>query len=351
MTARGESAGSRAIPFEKLGCDECVMEAFDAVNGELVREGRPCVPGRVVSLDRGFPMVRTRDDEVRAELSAAIKKSEDGIVAVGDWVALAQPAGHDKAIVERVLPRRTELARVKRVGRERAPRRQVLAANVDTVFICQALTGGGPDFNLLVRQMAAVMGCGAVPVFLFTKGDLVDDSHVEEWRSKAGRIAPDVTCAVVSENDEASIEGVRAMCPAGTTGLLLGESGVGKSSLVNALAGMDVADVGEVRASDDKGRHTTVARRMLEVPGGGAIIDAPGLRTLQILDVDECLHAAFPDVYDAAQRCRFSDCAHESEPGCAVREEVNPERLEAYRHLLGSDWRKRGASYAYTHGQ
>ena len=329
------------IPFQKLGCTPEVERAFAKAQRKLGKGGRSFELGRVVSLDRGYPLVRTERGQQRAELAATIKKSDDGIVAVGDWVALGEPAGHEKAIIAAVLPRAVELARVKRVGRERVPRRQVLAANVDTVFICQSLSGKGLELHLLVRQMAAVAGCGATPVFVFTKGDLVDDGQVQSWCAQARAVAPDVACVVCAADDAASVERVRALCAPGTTSMLLGESGVGKSSLVNALVGEGVLDVGEVRASDDKGRHTTVARRMVEVPGGGVIIDAPGLRTLQILDVERCLAAAFPDVLDAATRCRFRDCAHESEPGCAVREEVPAPRLEAYRYLLASDWRRK----------
>ena len=324
------------IPFAKLGYTPDVQTAFHTAARECTRADVPPVPGRVVSLDRGFPLVRTPEAQRRAELAACLKKSDDSIVAVGDWVVLCEPAGHEKAVIERVLPRRTELARVKRVGRERVTRRQVLAANVDTVLICQSLTGEGPDFRLLIRQMAAVAGCGARPVFVFTKRDAVERAQLDEWLGQVHGFAPDVTVLVTAQDDAASIAAVRACCAPETTAMLLGESGVGKSSLVNALVGSDVLDVGDVRAADDKGRHTTVARRMVDVPDGGVIIDAPGLRTLQLLDVEACARAAFPDVLEAAGSCRFRDCAHEEEPGCAVRERIAPPRLAAYRFLLAN---------------
>ena len=327
------------IPFDHLGCTPAVETAFKRAIRKLKKGG--CVLGRVVSLDRGYPLVRVEDGQARAELSTVIKKSEDGIVAVGDWVVVSRPHGHEKDIIECVLPRTTEIARVKRVGREKQLRRQVLAANVDRVFVCQSLTGDGLDYNLLVRQMAAVAGCGAEPVFVFTKGDLVDKEQVDGWTARVKAIAPDVRMLVISAKDASSVEKVRLLCPPGTTSLLLGESGVGKSSLVNALVGAETEDVGEVRASDDRGRHTTVARRMVKVPGGGLIIDAPGLRTLQILDLERSLAAAFPDVVEAARGCRFRDCTHTEEPGCAVRDAVPSERLAAYRYLVDSDWRNR----------
>ena len=324
------------IPFERLVCTDEIQKAFDRAQKSLKKSGKQCELGCVVSLDRTLPLVRTRECETRAELAAAIKKSEDSIVAVGDWVALWQPAGHERAVIERVLPRRSELARVKRIGRERQPRRQVLAANVDTVFICQSLTGDGVDMRLLIRQMAAVAGCGATPVFLLTKGDLVSEQQAQATLTQIASITPDVPAHVISSLDDESVELVRSLCKENSVALLLGESGVGKSSLVNALLGEEAHAVGNVRESDDKGRHTTVARRMVACPGAGIIIDAPGLRTLQILDMDRSLARAFPDIDAASQMCKFRDCTHTHEPGCAVRERISPERLEAYRYLAAA---------------
>lgn len=324
------------IPFERLAYRDSMRDAFERAHAELEVRGKPCVPGCVVSLDRGYPLVCTRDAEVRAELATSIKKSEDSIVAVGDWVALHCPHAHEKAVIERVLPRRNEIARVKRIGRERQPRRQVLAANVDIVLICQSLTGEGVDEGLLIRQMTAVAGCEATPVFVLTKSDLVDGAVTRAVRERIGRIAPEVPLFAVSVGDESSIEALRGVFSPFTTALLLGESGVGKSSLVNALLGEDAMATGRVRESDDKGRHTTVARRMIVLPQAGLIIDAPGLRTLQILDMESSLRRAFADIAEMALGCRFRDCTHGDEPGCAVRDAVFPERLAAYRRLLSS---------------
>ncbi len=314
------------IEYMDLGASAAVQEWERGLNTGLVT-------GRVVSLDRGYPLVNTAQEQLRAELATDIKKSDDSIVAVGDWVALRLPQGHEKAIIAQIMPRMVEIARVKRVGREKQVRRQVLAANVDTVFLCQSLTGEGLDLRLAARQMTAVCGCGAAPVFVLTKGDAVDPSVVDDAVENLRQLAPAIETLVIAAKGSEGVEQVRCRIPTGSTALLLGESGVGKSTLVNALLGHDRLATSEVRAGDDKGRHTTVARCICKVPGGGLIIDAPGLRTLQILDLERSLRAAFADIVELAAGCKFSDCSHTHEPGCAVIGQVSQTRLEAFRAL------------------
>lgn len=314
------------IPFADLACTDAIMKAFKKckMHGVL---------GRVTSLDRGFPLVNTADAELRAELSTVIKKSEDSIVAVGDWVVLDHPKNHEKAIIQKILPRQTEIARIKRVGRENQIRRHVLAANVDKVFICQALGSNGFDERLAQRQIAAIYGCGAKPIFVFTKADRVSEDCICLQKEQLHEVFPELEIVVVSSKENKGIDDVRRLCAPNTTSLLLGESGVGKSSLVNGLFGTSERETGAVREADDKGRHTTVARRLLKIPDAGLMIDAPGLRTLQIIDLEASLRATFPDIYQWASHCKFSDCTHTHEPDCAVRIHISPARLKAYFYL------------------
>ena len=347
------------IEFGQLGCTDELRREFEEACAASPATARELVLGRVTSLDRSLPAVVCDggdggSGEQRCELAAAIKKSDDSQVAVGDWVVVDAAPSHEHPVICRILERRGCLKRVKRVGREGQTQVQVLASGVDHVFVCQSLSGAGVDANLLVRQMAAVRGCGAECSFVFTKADIAGEEAAGATLEQVAAIMPDVEalaspapCAAGSAGaggaDGAFARGMRPVverlrdaCPPGSTALFLGESGVGKSTLVNALVGADAQQTGEVRARDDKGRHTTVARRMLPVPDGGVVIDAPGLRTLQILDLDESLRRAFPDIARLARTCRFSDCTHTHEPGCAVRGTVSDARLAAYLRLARS---------------
>lgn len=291
--------------------------------------------GQVVKLDRGFPLVRCEDGAmVRCEHATALVKTAYSRAVIGDYVDVSIPEGHDKGIIEDIAPRSREF--VRKDPTERAVP-QVLAANFDRVLVAQPLA----DVNLkrLERELVLAHETGAEVTVVLTKADLAEDERqVEAVRSAVRAIAGDVGVLTISSAAPESVEAVRELIPSGTTAVLIGKSGVGKSSLVNLLVGEDVLEIGDVREGDGKGRHTTVSREIIEIPGGGCIVDMPGVRGLGLWDAEAGIGAAFPDIEDLAARCRFRDCKHEDEPGCAVRAaveagEVAPERFESYQAL------------------
>lgn len=292
--------------------------------------------GQVVKLDRGYPLVRMDEGRlVRCEHATALVKGEQVRAVIGDWVEVTVPAGHDKGIIEAILPRTR--AFVRKDPTERALP-QVLAANFDRVFVAQPLSD--MNFKRLERELVLAYETGAAVTVVLTKADLAEsEDAVRTVRDHVRELAgPAAETVVVSAAEPASVEAVRALVPPGTTAVFIGKSGVGKSSLVNLLVGADVQETAAVREADGKGRHTTVSREMIEVPGGGRVVDMPGVRGLGLWDADAGIGAAFADVEEAATRCRFRDCKHENEPGCAVRAaveagELAPERWESYRTL------------------
>ena len=292
--------------------------------------------GQVVKLDRGYPLVRTDEGSfVRCEHATALVKGEEVRAVIGDFVEVTVPEGHDKGIIESILPRTR--AFVRKDPTERALP-QVLAANFDRVFVAQPLS----DVNVrrLERELVLAYETGAAVTVVLTKADLAEsDAEVASVRDRVRALAgPDVQTVVVSADDPSSVEAVRALVPPNTTAVLIGKSGVGKSSLINMLVGHELQETTPVRDRDGKGRHTTVSREIVEVPGAGRIVDMPGVRGLGLGDAEEGIGAAFPDVEALAAQCRFRDCTHHGEPGCAVRAavesgELMPERYGSYQAL------------------
>jgi ribosome biogenesis GTPase / thiamine phosphate phosphatase len=293
-------------------------------------------PARVAVEHRGMYVVYTERGERPAELSGRLRHAaaERGdLPAVGDWVAVADPDGTERALIQAVLPRRTKFSRMASSDHG-GTIEQVVAANVDVVFLTAGLDG---DFNVrrLERYLTLGWESGASPVVVLTKADLCDD--VEAVLLEVESIAIGVPVHAVSN---VTGEGVDALAPylaEGRTVAALGSSGVGKSSLVNRLAGEELMAIGELRA-DGKGRHTTTNRQLLLLPGGGIFLDTPGMRELRLWESEEGLATTFDDVTAAAARCRFSDCSHEREPGCGVRAaladgSLDPERYESWRKL------------------
>jgi ribosome biogenesis GTPase len=288
-------------------------------------------PARVITQERDRWTLRTARGEASARLASA---ALHGLVpVVGDWVVAAPgPAPSDPLSVLALLPRRTAFAR-RSAGT--GSREQVLAANVDRVWIVHGLDTP-PNLRRLERYLAVAWESGASPAVILTKADLVGDPSTA--LARVGAIAMGVPVHAVSALDAAAVERVRSLVPAGRTVALLGPSGAGKSTLVNALAGDVVAATGEVRGGDRKGRHTTTRRQLFLVPGGGLVIDTPGLRELRVGELDQGLDRAYADIHELALHCRFADCGHDVEPACAVRAAVDSgdlpgERLESYRKL------------------
>lgn len=293
------------------------------------------IKGQVVKLDRGFPLVRAEDGaEYRTKHATALVKGEKQRAVIGDEVLLDMPRSHDKAIIAEILPRKTEF--VRKDPTERALP-QVLAANFDKVIVAQPLAE--VNYRRLERELVLAHETGASVVIVLTKADLaLDDGKAQQTIDAVQALAGGDEVLVLSADDAEGIEKLRALCAPGMIAVLIGKSGVGKSSLVNLLVGEEVQRTHEVRETDGKGRHTTVSREMIQVPGGGLIVDMPGVRGLGLWDAESGIEAAFPDIEELAVRCKFRDCKHESEPGCAVRAAVDggtlqPLRLSSYQAL------------------
>lgn len=324
------NASDSTIPtLADLGWTEREQELF----APLAESG--FFPGRISRVDREFPLVATEAGHVRAEHAVHLVKTR-GVgsrAVVGDWVALSRPEGHDLAIIEVILPRATAFARK---DPAESTVEQVLIANVDVVFVVQSLSGRGLNVRRLERELVLAWESGATPIVILTKADVAED--VEYQRTLATDAAPNTEVLVESAVTGIGIDEIRARVGPGVTAALLGGSGVGKSTLVNLLLGEETQETRAVRTVDDRGRHTTVAREMVLLPGGGVLIDTPGMRGIALWDASDGIASAFPDIDALAEKCRFRDCSHESEPGCAVIAAVEggtlpSRRLESYRFL------------------
>lgn len=292
--------------------------------------------GIVIKLDRGYPLVRLADGrEVRCEHATSLIKKKTDRAVIGDRVNINCPEGHQKGIIEEVLPRRTCF--VRKDPTERALP-QTLAANFDLVLIAQPIE----EINIkrLERELVLAHETGAQVAVVLTKADLMrEDVALGKTCAHVRALVGEDPVFVVSQDDADSIERIAEVIARGNkTAVLIGRSGVGKSSLVNLLVGEDLQATTPVRASDGKGRHTTVSREIIALPQGGFIVDMPGVRGLGLWDAESGIRAAFSEIEELAAHCRFRDCAHEQEQGCAVRQavatgELAPERLESYLRL------------------
>jgi ribosome biogenesis GTPase / thiamine phosphate phosphatase len=296
-------------------------------NDELAENLEPgLVPGRVAAVHRGAFDVWTAGGAVRSRLPG--RQMHDGLdVAVGDWVGLGD------GLVRTVVPRRSAIVRN---AAGLATTAQTLAANVDLAFVVSSL---GPDLEprRIERYLVTIWESGASPEIVLTKADRLDDPA--ELVAEVEAVAVGVPVHVVSALTGQGCDALRARIAAGTTAVLIGSSGVGKSTLVNRWLGEEVMVTTETREDDDEGRHTTTHRQILVLPGGGLVIDTPGLREIQLWDAGaEALDATFADVEELAADCRFGDCTHTHEPDCAVLAavesgELASDRLQSWRKL------------------
>ena len=288
-------------------------------------------PARVVRQDRGACEAVTetgvRPAEPTGRFRHAVETGEADMPVVGDWVALDPRQDNARAGIEAVLPRRTCL---ERQDAGRATRAQVLAANVDIVFLVGALDGGrGFSLPRLERALAMVRGSGAEAVGVLNKADLCDD--IGGFVREAASAVPDAPVVAASALEGWGVEELRSWLAGGRTGVLLGPSGVGKSALVNALLGEGVQATQAVREADARGRHTTTRRELFRIPPEGCLVDTAGLREFQPWAAGAGLDTVFPEVAERAANCRFRDCRHEGEPGCAVQQALGDGSLDLRR--------------------
>lgn len=325
-------ASSASHPLAPYGWDE----GWEAEFTPYAAQG--LLPGRVVRVDRGQCDVVTPGGTVRADTEFVVPRDPLKVVCTGDWVAV-DPGG-DPRYVRTLLPRRTAFVRSTSSKRSEG---QILAANVDHAIIAVPLAVE-LDLGRIERFLALAWESGAQPLVVLTKADLVPDATGLSYLvDDVETTAPGVQVLAVSAATGEGVDVLSAVV-SGSTSVLLGVSGAGKSTLANALLGEDVMEVRATREVDGKGRHTTTTRNLLVLPGGGVLIDTPGLRGVGLWDAGQGVGQVFAEIEELAEECRFHDCAHGSEPGCAVLAALEdgslPERrLESYRKLLRENQR------------
>ncbi len=320
------------MSLESLGWGPDLTHAFSPF---LSQTSPSLVPRRVVRQERGLLTLQTSERTVLARPSGRILHhalSAEALPTIGDWVAVQLPPGEGEGLIHAVLPRRGVLMR-REAGHEHAA--QPIAANLDVVFLVTGLDG---NFNprRIERALTLAWNSGATPVVVLSKADLEPEAATRVLEVEA--LAPGVTVLALSTHTGEGIEALLAQLPAGRTGALLGSSGVGKSTLVNRLLGESRLTTQEVSSEGDRGRHTTTHRELFVLPHGGLLIDGPGMRELGLWGEEEGLDHAFADILELAGGCRFRDCTHQGEPGCAVRAALetgvlSKERLASYEKL------------------
>ena len=336
----------RAPTLAELGWTEALARHFEP----FAREG--LVAARIAVEHRTKYGVYTEHGEAEAALTGKARHetvARRDRPAVGDWVAMAEPPAGGAGAIHAVLPRASAFTR-KVAGREHEE--QVVAANIDVAFLVTSLNA---ELNprRLERYLTLAWKSGARPVVVLTKADLVEDPAAAVRDVTA--VAVGVSVLLTSAKTGLGIEELRGLLADHKTGTVLGSSGVGKSTLMNALVGWERQDTGAIREADDRGRHTTSRRELVRMPGGGLLIDTPGMRELQLSEAGDGLLSAFDDIAELARGCAFRDCVHGSEPNCAVKDAVaagrlSAERLESFHKLVRELEKRTGYGVKRTFG-
>lgn len=296
------------------------------------------LPGRVSFQNQHLYRVYTTQGELLAEVAGKLRyeaESAEDLPAVGDWVVLRFRPQEDKARIQALLPRQSKFAR-KMAGTKTEA--QIVGANVDIIFLVTSLN---QDFNprRVERYLTTILDSGARPVLMLSKADLcLEEAKINSCIEEMQSIAPTIPIHAISVKTNQGLDDLRQYCQTGQTIALIGMSGVGKSTLINHLLGFEKQKVKEVREHDDRGQHATRHRELITLPQGGLVLDTPGMRELQLWEVEGGIEATFDDIQTLAANCFFSDCQHNSEPRCAVLAalddgSLSPERFENYTKL------------------
>ena len=319
-----EKSEETGLWFENLRC----LGWDGSHSGRFENANSGDIPARVAREEKNLYLVLTAEGELLASVSGGFMNR--GLVPgdypkVGDWVAVSPRFEEGRGTIQEVLPRRNFISR-KEPWMDTAE--QIIAANVDKVFVVSALD---EDFSprRIERYLAIAYESGAVPVVVLNKADLCSDPDAR--LAAASQAAPGCPVHLVSAMAGEGLSELRALLSAGETAVFLGSSGVGKSTLINRFLGTERQAVKEVREYDGKGRHATTKRELIILPGGGIVIDSPGMREIQLWDDSDGLGRAFSDIEENSRRCRFSDCRHEAEPGCAVKAAIESGELDRKR--------------------